>query len=158
MTRERKQQFTLKITQANKTQLIEILYEMILCYIEEAVDAYAGQNRIEYRETIRKIRGCFNELLGSLNLEYDLAVHLLQLYLYCNRELVHADVKNDVEHLKHIEKVVSKLHKAYVELASQDDSKPIMQNSQVVYAGLTYGKTDLTENMADQGSNRGFRA
>ena len=33
-----------------------------------------------------------------------------------------------------------------------------MNNSQTVYAGLTYGKNVLTENMADQGANRGMFA
>ena len=31
-----------------------------------------------------------------------------------------------------------------------------MNNSQTVYAGLTYGRNQLTENMADQGTNRGM--
>ena len=39
MTQERKQEFTRRITQANKTQMITILYEMVLDYIEEARDA-----------------------------------------------------------------------------------------------------------------------
>ena len=35
MTKECKQQFTLRITQANSTQLIVILYEMTLQYLEQ---------------------------------------------------------------------------------------------------------------------------
>ena len=38
MTQERKQEFTLKITQANKTQMITILYEITIDYLEEAMD------------------------------------------------------------------------------------------------------------------------
>ena len=40
MTKELKQQFTLKITQANKTQLIVILYEMLLIYLEEGMKKF----------------------------------------------------------------------------------------------------------------------
>ena len=36
MTKECKQQFTLRITQANKTELIVILYEMLLAYTQDA--------------------------------------------------------------------------------------------------------------------------
>ena len=36
MTKECRQQFTLRITQANKTELIVILYEMILTYLDDA--------------------------------------------------------------------------------------------------------------------------
>lgn len=158
MTREKKQELTLRITQANKTELIEILYEMILAYVDDAQRAHADGNRTEYRDAIRKTRGCFNELLASLNFEYELATNFLQLYMYCNRELALADVKNDTEYLTHVCRVVGKLQETYVELAKMDTSGPVMQNSQTVYAGLTYGRNDLTENMADQGVNRGFRA
>ena len=54
--------------------------------------------------------------------------------------------------------VIYGLKEAYEVLAIQDQSGPVMQNTQAVYAGLTYGKDDLTENMTDQGTNRGFLA
>lgn len=172
MTRECKQQFTLRITQANKTELIVILYEMLLIYLDEAEEALAGavaakaeaeetlykKKIAEFRETLRKARGCIGELLASLNLDYELAVRLLSLYLYCNRELTKADIRKEKEPLTHIRGVIEKLLGAYRELAGQDDSGPVMQNSQMVYAGLTYGKNKLSENMTDQGANRGFRA
>ncbi len=79
MTKELKQEFTLRISQANKTQLITILYEMVLLYLDEAKEALDTENRMEYKSVIRKIRGCINELMGSLNFEYELAQNLLQL-------------------------------------------------------------------------------
>lgn len=158
MTKEKKQELTLRITQANKTELIEILYEMVLCYVDDAMVAYEKGDKAEYREAIRKTRGCVKELLSSLNFAYELAGNFLQLYMYCNRELAMADVKNDCGHLANVRLVVGKLQEAYVELAKQDTSEPVMQNSQTVYAGLTYGRGELTENMTDQGMNRGFRA
>ena len=158
MTREHKQQFTLRITQANKTELIVILYEIVLGYMEDAEVALEADNITEFREALRKVRSCFGELIASLNLDYELAARLLSLYLYCNRELTKADVRKEKEPLMHIRSVISKLLEAYRELAGQDTSGPVMQNSQTVYAGLTYGKNSLSENLADQGANRGFRA
>ena len=156
MTKEKKQELTLRITQANKTELIEILYEMVLCYLEDAAQAHAKEDRPAFREAIRKTRGCFTELLSSLNYEYELANCFSQLYLFCVKELALADVKNRMEHLDHVVSIVSKLKEAYVELSKQDESAPVMQNSQTIYAGLTYGRGELTENMADQSSNRGY--
>ena len=158
MTRECKQQFTLRITQANKTELIVILYEIVLGYMEDAEVALEAGNITEFREALRKVRSCFGELIASLNLDYELAARLLSLYLYCNRELIKADARKEKEPLMHIRSVVSKLLEAYRELAGQDTSGPVMQNSQTVYAGLTYVKNSLSENLADQGANRGFRA
>lgn len=157
MTKELKQEYTLKITQANKTQLITILYEMILIYIEDAKSVYDKDDRMMFRESIRKARGCVYELLESLNFEYELAMNFLQLYLYINRELARADVRYITEPLTNIEKVIKGLHGAYEQLGDMDASGPVMENAQTVYAGLTYGKNSLNENLADQGANRGFR-
>ncbi len=156
MTKELKQAYTLRISQANKTQLITILYEMTLLYIDEAEAALDADDRIEYKGVIRKIRGCIDELTSSLNFEYELAHNLQQLYLYVNRELVKASSHYDKENLEHVRMVIDKLRAAYQEIENQDMSGPVMGNTQTVYAGLTYGRTTLTENISDPSSNRGF--
>lgn len=157
MTKELIQEYTRKITQANKTQMITILYELLLIYAKEGKEAFAKEERREFRNAIRKMRGCINELLASLNFEYELSQNFLQLYLYMNRELVAADVKNIAEPIQNVERIATKLRNAYEQLGTMDQSAPVMENTQTVYAGLTYGKKDLTESLADQGSGRGFR-
>ena len=157
MTTELKQEYTLRITQANKTQLITILYEMVLLYIDEAENALDAGNKMEFRSAIRKIRGCMDELMESLNFEYELAQNFLQLYVYVSRELVKASSHYEKENLEHVRLVVGQLHKAYEQIQNLDTSGPVMGNTQTVYAGLTYGRNTLTENIADPGANRGFR-
>ncbi len=156
MTKECKQQFTLRITQANSTQMIVILYEMLLCYLEEAKGALEEQNKAAFTEAARKSRGCMNELIQSLHMEYEPAPSLLQLYLYCIRKLASAELHKQAGIIEEIELVIKPLHDAYMEIADLNQSGPVMNNSQTVYAGLTYGKNTLTENMADQGTNRGM--
>lgn len=157
MTNEVKQEYTLKITQANKTELITILYEMLLIYVDDAKKAHDEADRMEFREAIRKARGCVDELLASLNFDYGLSMNFLQLYLYVNRELVKAEVRNLEEPLQNVKKVIDGLHSAYEKLDKMDNSGAVMENVQTIYAGLTYGKNTLNENLADQGSDRGFR-
>lgn len=156
MTKECKQQFTLRITQANSTELIVILYEMLLCYLEECGETLKADDTNAFRDAVRKARGCLNELMSSLHLEYAPAPELLQLYLFCIRRLAKAEVKRDAQFLSEIERVIRPLHAAYQEIAAQNEQGPIMNNSQMVYAGLTYGRNTLTENMADQSTNRGM--
>ena len=153
MTKECKQQFTLRITQANSTQLIVILYEMILCYLE---DAEVAQNREELKEAVRKARCCVNELIQSLHLEYEPAPTLMQLYLFCIKRLAACEGHGDVQALADIKAVIQPLNDAYAQIEELNDQGPVMNNPQTVYAGLTYGKNTLTENMADQGANRGL--
>lgn len=158
MTRAEKKEFTLRISQANKTQMIVILYEMFLVYVKDGIEAHQKENRQNFRESIRKARGCLTELINSLNLENDLSIPLLQLYLYANKELARADVCNKTEPLENINIVINGLHEAYIKVVFHDTSKPVMENTQAVYAGLTYGKNDLQENLYDQGRDRGFLA
>ncbi len=156
MTRECKQQFTLRITQANPTQMIVILYEMILCYLDEMDEAIEKQDDTAIHEGARKIRGCMNELLFSLHMEYEPAPQLKQLYLFCIRRLAHAERRKEGTFLSEIRQVIQPLHDAYQQIELLNDKGAVMNNSQTLYAGLTYGRNDLTENMADQGANRGM--
>lgn len=156
MTRELKQEYTLRITQANKTQLITILYEMALLYIDEAKEAIEAGNRTDFKDAVRRIQGCMCELMDSLYLEYEVAQNLLQLYLYVNREVAKSALHNSAENLEHARLVLEKLAEAYRQIESQDLTGPVMGNTQTVYAGLTYGKDTLTESAADPDVNRGF--
>ena len=158
MTKEIKQQFTLRITQANSTEMVVILYEMLLCYLEEGNGALEKRDIAGFKEAVRKSRGCLNELLQSLNVKYEPAPALQQLYLFCIRRLALGEAKQSAELLSEIERVIRPLHDAYDQIAGQNKSGPVMNNSQTVYAGLTYGRNSLTENMADQGANRGMLA
>lgn len=156
MTREAKQQFTLRITQANSTEMIVILYEMLLSYLTESKEMLESTDVAAFHEAVRKSRGCLNELINSLRMEYEPAPALLQLYLFCIRRLAAGEAKSEAQPLQEIEQVIRPLRDAYEQISAQNSSGPVMANSQTVYAGLTYGRKTLTENMADQGANRGM--
>lgn len=157
MKNQMKQEFTLRITQANKSQLIVILYEMTLQYFEEATEAHQNDREEEFKEAIARARACVNELKASLHFEYEPAEQLLQLYIYVNQELYRAGAKNDLKHVDYAKNVIQQLYDVYKLVSELDDSEPVMMNTQAVYAGLTYGKKDLNENLTGQGSERGFR-
>ena len=174
MKKEDRQQFTLRITQANSTELVVILYEMLLCYLTDAEEALckrdmpqekdvpegdsAPENKDLFREAVRKARGCLNELMTSLDLRYEPAPELMRLYLFCVRRLALGEARRDACLLEEIRRVIQPLADAYRKIADQNSAGPVMNNSQTVYAGLTYGRNTLTENMADQGANRGILA
>lgn len=158
MTKECKQQFTLRISQANSTELVVILYEMLLCYLDESKAALNIGDEGEFKEAVRKSRGCLNELMLSLNMEYEISKQLLQLYIFCIKRLARAEYKKDGTMLEEICKVIKPLHNAYHEVAVQNTQGPVMNNSQRIYAGLTYGRDTLTEDMTDQSTNRGMYA
>ncbi len=153
MTDEVKKNFTVRITQANKSELVVILYEMYLFYLADAEEA--GEDQERFREGLRKARACMDELIHSLDFRYSPANDLLRLYIYVIREMAGADSRSSAEPLKICRKIITELLSAYREVSRQDTSPPIMENTQTVYAGLTYGKGELTESLSHQG-NRGF--
>ena len=96
--------------------------------------------------------------MNSLNLEYEPAPALLSLCGFCVRRLAAAELRRREEPLHEAERIIRPLRDAYRQIAGQNSAGPVMNNSQTVYAGLTYGRNTLTENMADQGANRGMFA
>ncbi|MBQ3517397.1 MAG: flagellar protein FliS [Lachnospiraceae bacterium] len=156
MTNEQKQSYTLRISQANKSGLVVILYEMFEDYVKEAKVSLQAGDRQALKLSLNKARGCVNELMESLHPEYEIAQNLLQLYLYVYRELLKCEMRKDDVHLENALKVMVPLKETYAAVSADDDSPAVMSNAQTVVAGLTYGRNDLNESMADQGASRGF--
>lgn len=157
MKKEKKQEFILRITQANKTQLVVVLYDMTLAYLEDSMEEFDHGDYEKYRWNIERAKDCIDELLNSLHMEYEIAGVLKGLYFFYKRELTTAGVQKDTEKIIPVMKMIQELKESFEQISVQDTSAPIMENAQTVYAGLTYGKGSLNVNLADQGTNRGFR-
>lgn len=155
MTNEKKQAFTLRITSANKTELVEILYEMLLEYVDDAKAAIEKNDLDEIHEAIRKARAVLRELMESIDFTTEIAGNFMSLYAYVNKELLLAEIRKDVSVFDNVKVVIEPLRDTYIELAKQDKSEPIMMNTQKVMAGYTYSKGDINESVDSQ-SNRGF--
>ncbi len=157
MTDEQKQEFTRKISSANKTAMIVVLYEMTLTYVQDAKAALKACDKEGLHREINRAKACIKELQNSLNFKNNLAMNYFEIYLYLRRELSRADVAGNVTALDNVCNIVTELHDTYQKVSEADISKPIMENTQTVYAGLTYGKNSLNESLASQKIDRGFR-
>ena len=60
--------------------------------------------------------------------------------------------------LESCERMLTMLRKSFYEVSKMDDSTPLMQNTQQVYAGLTYSNGGGASEMLDAGANRGYKA
>lgn len=158
MTTEKKQMFTRRITQANRTQLVVIVYEMLLVYLEDATNAYGAKDKTEFVRNLELARECIGQMRTSLNFEYALSKNLFSLYCYADKELASDIYGYKIDNLDVIKMIFTKLHDAYYTISSKDHSEPLMDNIQSVYAGLTYGRTDLNESLTNFDVKRGFLA
>lgn len=156
MNSKRKQEFTLRISQANGTQMTVLVYEMFSEYITEAKEYYNESNTKEFRNSISKARECLLELKSSLDYNNNLANSILQLYIYVSEQLTKAFTRVELEYLDNALSVMDELKEAFEEVSRQDTSQPLMKNAQTISAGLTYGKDDLVENLNETGESRGF--
>ncbi|WP_026517791.1 flagellar export chaperone FliS [Butyrivibrio sp. MC2021] len=156
MTSEKKQEFTLRISGANKTQMITILYEILICYADDAIDALAIGKRDDAITSLDKAQSCLDELIRSLDLRFELAKQLHKIYLFSKKELVVAGATGSMNKIWRVKRNIRALHEAYTELEKFDTTPPMMDNIQTVYAGLTYGKSALNESIAASSMNRGY--
>ena len=147
-----KKEFTLRISQANRTQLTVIIFEIALTYLESAKKAEGEAYRIE----LTRARKCIDELKHSLDFTYEISGMLLHLYIQINKLLVRASVSGKQEYLLEAETALKKLTDAFAQVAKEDNGGPVLENVQTVYAGYTYGKTDLNVNLDGNSSGRGF--
>jgi len=155
MTDETIRRYTLRIADANPTEIIVIVYEMAETYLDDAIFAFKENNMDAFAEGIKKASKCIDDLIKALDTEYDIAKHLLDFYLFVNRELAMTVVKKDIVSVTRLQAMLTKLKLSFIELSKQDASGAVMGNAQEVYAGLTYGKGALNESTNLQ-SNRGF--
>ena len=63
--------------------------------------------------------------------------------------------QNHTEGIEEAEKILKRLYAAFCEAAKSDTSGPLMTNTQQVYAGITYGRSNLNESYIEDG-HRGF--
>lgn len=158
MQKEQIQEFTRRITQSNKTGLVVVTYDILFAYLAEAGKALKEEQWDSYKQSVRQAQKCVNELIDTLNFSYELAAELYRTYVYCRELLAKALYKRSDAELKECENLMRLLYESFVKLAEEDDSEPIMKNTEQVYAGYTYGRSDVNENSANATSNRGFFA
>lgn len=158
MRKELLQEFATRVTQANRSELVVVIYEAILASIKEGKE-YLSEGQIqEARTEIARARGMITELMRSLDLQYEVSHYLRQLYIFAYHELCHGIAHRNPELFDHASDIFEKLLPSFQEVAKQDDSDAVIQNAQTIYAGLTYGRGTLNETLGvGIDTNRGFQ-
>jgi len=155
MTREEIQEYSLRITQGNRSDLVVVTYDMIRKYLEDARRDYQAGDTGQFAEQVKKANEVLEELMGALDLQYPLARNLMSIYQFVQRMLLQAVFRREPSSLEGLEPILSGLREAFAEVAKQDKSEPFTGGKGQVYAGLTYGKGSLNESYEP---NPGFRA
>ena len=159
MTKEMIQSFTARISQASRSELVVILYEMTLARIEDAEKSYEKNDLSKFDKELKSAQKYVSELMASLDYRYKISYDLLSLYLYTSKQIIRAIVKQNPLTLQSAKVILKKLLTGSEGVSKLDTSGPMMRNTQQLYAGLTYGKGTLNETYVDPGNkSRGFIA
>ena len=152
--------YTRRVTSANKSELIVIIYDIIEENLTLAEEALLKGDRETFKNEVKQAVSFVKELLISLDMNYEVSKNLASLYIYVSRCLNFALVSGKKEEIEAARKVVTKLGKSFREVAKTDRSEPVMENAQQIYAGMTYGRgLSLDETLINPTfESRGFRA
>ncbi|MBP9996896.1 MAG: flagellar protein FliS [Lachnospiraceae bacterium] len=155
MTREKKQEYTLRIANANKTELIILLYEICITYLD---DALYNENDIKERNlALSHVRDCLDEMIQNLDYRYEPAKALKQLYTYMKIVVRQAIIENDITNLSIIRDKLDKLRASYEQIKDVDSSGPVMIHTQSVLTGMTYSKNKILDELTQEQTFRGYR-
>ncbi|KAI4451116.1 hypothetical protein C823_005665 [Eubacterium plexicaudatum ASF492] len=157
MTKEQKQDFTRRITQANRSELVLIKFEMLFVYMDNICEYFQKEDKHELTNHVRYADAVLKSFQETLDFQYEIAGQLYALYDFHRRQLAKVLVRHSLKELEQSRKLLQQLYEAFVRSAKQDKSGPLMKNAQQVYAGYTYGKNNINESYDIQ-SSRGFFA
>lgn len=158
MNKDKISAFTLKIASSNGLGLISILYDIYEEYETDALDNFEAGQVDEAIAALKKCATVVSHLQKDLNFEYKVSGNLYALYDYVQRNVSKSIYKANSEGLIEAKKVMDELGDAFEQIAKEDTSAPLMQNTQSVVAGMTYGKGSLNESILGNQSSRGFWA
>lgn len=145
MKKEKIQSYSARVTQANRTELLVIMYEIIQDELNTALDCYEESDMEGFDTALRSGQKFLGELMGTLNYEYALSYQLMSLYKFINKTIIEARLGKRADYIIECIGIVENIKNGFEEIVTEDTSGPLMENVQKLYAGLTYGKDSLNE-------------
>lgn len=106
---------TMVKTSSTPLDLVIMLYEAAIDHLNRAI-FFINQRDISKKSySISKAIDIIEELLSSLNIEIggEIAINLQGLYIYMIREITIANMKNDINKIRHVEHLLKELCSAW---------------------------------------------
>lgn len=116
---------------ADSVQLIQMLFDGLIDSLS-AAEGQIERKEIQAKgESLSRALRIILGLQGSLDLEKggEIAANLADLYDYCTRRLMHANLKNEVEAVKEVKRLISEIRDAWSQVPE------LLQQQQVASAG-----------------------
>lgn len=157
MKKESIKTYSYRISQASRTELVVIMYDVAAEYLQDALDAYEGKDIAGFRQNIKLAKRVIDALTSGLDMQYGISGELFAVYQHMSRFLLRAGAVEDAGLIRAVIKMLACLRASFFEISKQDLSGAVMKNTQQVYAGLTYSNAGSSNEFSnDPVQNRGF--
>lgn len=145
MTDEQMNVYKMRISQAGIGEMAVIMLEMEIQWVEEALAAYHMDDVQAFVTCVDKAQSVQVELMNITNVRNPVGLDVYSVYAFINKELINAKTKRKPSDMERCKVLLEKLHRSFAKIAGTDIAGPIMESSEKVYAGLTYGAGGLVE-------------
>lgn len=159
MTDELINDYTVRITQANVTNLAVICYELEIRFLEEAMLNYQAEDMSGCIENLQLASKAQVDLMNMQKTDTKVGADVMSLYIFVNKHILDSITQKTPCDIEACVTILTNLKQAFIELAKTDVEGPVMENAHQIYSGLTYGKGYLNDSMDPiVDVNRGFKA
>ncbi len=116
---------------ADSVQLIQMLFDGLIDSLSAAEGQIERKEIQSKGESLSRATRIILGLQGSLDLETggEIASNLADLYDYCTRRLMHANLKNDLEAVQEVKRLISEIRDAWSQVPE------LLQQQQVANIG-----------------------
>jgi len=113
------------VTTANKVKILLMLYEGAIKFVKQAQIKMQKNEVAKKGILISKATAILSELMNTLDFEAggQLAVDLENLYIFMIDHLIEANINNDTDKLKDVEKILKTLYSGWSEIADNPNVK-----------------------------------
>ena len=121
-TKSRKEYLAQKIRSASPMELVLIVYDAAIGFLEGVPECWKNNEHIQAGERIIKAQKCIRELKRALNMEVgkEIAENLFGLYRYLDNSLTNASIKRDEKSLARVLRMMKELRETWGQVAKQN--------------------------------------
>ncbi len=143
-----------RIANANDAQLVAILHEGLMSIAKSGMEHIKNKDKEKLNNSVNKLREILAQLLATVEGDSEIANNLKSIYIYLNKLITEAEIKQDKAKLEEAIKVITPLYEAWQELGEKEETGTDNDNSQAtetpaktpsIVAGMTYGKGELKD-------------
>ena len=114
MDREAIKTYSYRISQATRSELVVIVYDIIRDYLK---DAESTSDNAVFKEKLHMAMRGIDQLITGLDMQYELSGNLYVLYNYMKRTLIGAQVSYDKNVVNSIYDMLGQLRQSFYEVS-----------------------------------------